>query len=214
MESPVRQDVPAGTRLIETFGYVPGQRVARLDLHLARLERSAQALGFRFLEDKVRSAVAAIAAEETRRCRLTLGADGDVEITTAAMPAGTGKPWVCRLHKERLSSDDVFLQHKTTRRAFYDETRAALPKGVQEWLFLNERGALCEGTITNVILTMDDGVRLTPPVASGCLPGVYRQSLLDAGEIREAVLTEADLRAAKAVHLTNALRGEILAELG
>ena len=34
MESPVRQDVPAGTRLIETFGYVPGQSVARLDLHL------------------------------------------------------------------------------------------------------------------------------------------------------------------------------------
>ncbi|MBO9478966.1 aminotransferase class IV family protein [Shimia sp. R11_0] len=213
MESPLCQSVPAGTRLIETFRYEPGEAVARLTLHLARLEKSAKVLGFVFSEDAVTRAVAALRSETPLRCRLTLGEAGDVEITTAELPVAAQKPWVCRISDVRLSSQDMFLQHKTTRRAIYDGARADLPEGVQEWLFLNEHGELCEGTITNVVLTMPDGRRLTPAVASGCLPGVYRQSLLNAGVVREAVLTEADLVAAERVHLTNALRGEILAVL-
>ncbi|WP_348540474.1 aminotransferase class IV family protein [Shimia sp. R9_3] len=209
MESPLCQDVPAGTRLIETFRFLPGAGVARLHLHLARLKHSAQALGFAFSETDVLRAVEALEATTDLRCRLTLGAAGDVEITTAEMSVAATKPWVCRIHPDRLSSVDQLLQHKTTRRAFYDAARAELPEGVQEWLFLNERGELCEGTITNLVLTTEDGVRLTPPVASGCLPGVYRQSLIEAGALREAVLSEADLHAAEALHLTNALRGEI-----
>ncbi|MBO9472751.1 aminotransferase class IV family protein [Shimia sp. R10_1] len=213
MESPLCQEVPAGTRLIETFRYVPGAPVARLPLHLARLGKSAKALGFAFSESVVMRAIEALNGETPLRCRLTLGAAGDVEITTAELPAAAQKPWVCRISEIRLSSQDLFLQHKTTRRAIYDEARANLPEGVQEWLFLNERGELCEGTITNVVLTMPDGARLTPPVASGCLPGIYRQGLINAGVVREAVLTVADLADAERVHLTNALRGEILAAM-
>jgi len=200
--------VPAGTRLIETFGYRPGQGIARLNLHLERLARSARALGFMFDPAKVAEAIDALSGEVALRCRLTLGADGDVEITTAALPA-LADQWTVRIASERLRSDDGLLRHKTTRREMYDRWRSALPDGVQEWLFLNERGELCEGTITNVVLTMPDGVRLTPALSSGCLPGVYRQSLLDAGVVQEAILTVDDLGSAKDIVLTNALRGEI-----
>lgn len=204
--------VPAGTRLIETFGYRPGQGIARLDLHLARLKRSAQALVFVFDPVRVAEAVEALGGDVPLRCRLTLGAAGDVEITTAALP-GAMAQWTVRIASDRLHSDDAWLRHKTTRREVYDRWRADLPDGVQEWLFLNERDELCEGTITNVMLTMPDGERLTPALSSGCLPGVCRQSLLDAGTVREAVLTVDDLRSAKSIVLSNALRGEIAAVL-
>jgi len=114
-----------------------------------------------------------------------------------------------RIAPERLRSEDALLRHKTTRRAVYDRWRADLPDGVQEWLFLNERDELCEGTICNVVLTMPDGARVTPALTSGCLPGVYRQSLLDTGVVQEAVLSATDLRDAREILLTNALRGEI-----
>ncbi len=204
--------VPAGTRLIETFAWRP-EGIARLELHLERLARSAHTLGFECDPARVSEAIDTLGGEGALRCRLTLGAAGDVEITTAALPEAAAQ-WTVRIAPERLRSEDALLRHKTTRREVYDRWRADLPDGVQEWLFLNERDELCEGTITNVVLTMANGERLTPGLSSGCLPGVYRQSLLDAGVVREAVLTEADLRSAKEIILTNALRGEILAVLG
>lgn len=173
---------------------------------------SAQALGFVFDPVRVAESIDALGGEGALRCRLTLGADGDVDVTTAELPSAGGR-WTVRIASERLRSDDALLRHKTTRREVYDRWRATLPEGVQEWLFFNERAELCEGTITNVVLTMADGERLTPALSSGCLPGVFRQSLLEAGAVREAVLTVDDLRSAKDIVLTNALRGGILAVL-
>jgi para-aminobenzoate synthetase/4-amino-4-deoxychorismate lyase len=51
------------------------------------------------------------------------------------------------------------------------------------------------------------GVLLTPPLASGALPGVLREQLLAAGQAVEAVLLPDDL--AQGFLLGNALRGLI-----
>lgn len=209
MESPLRSAVDDGTRLIETFGWVPGQGVARQALHLARLERSARALGFGFDKAAVVARIAGIGGAAALRCRLTLGAQGDVALETFVMPAAADVPWVFRIAPERVRSGDECLRHKTTRRAVYDKWRATLPEGVMEMVFLNERGEVCEGTITNIVITTPEGDQLTPPLMSGCLPGVFRQDLLNNGLLREAVLTLADLRDAADITLVNALRGAI-----
>ncbi|WP_268630801.1 aminotransferase class IV, partial [Escherichia coli] len=73
-------------------------------------------------------------------------------------------------------------------------------------VYLNERGELCEGSRSNVYLRLD-GDWYTPPVDSGCLPGVQRAELLDTGNVSERVLTLADLHAADEIRLSNALRG-------
>ncbi|MDO6478436.1 aminotransferase class IV family protein [Shimia thalassica] len=213
MESPFRHPVPDGTRLIETFGYVPENTIARLDLHLARLETSARAFGFAFDKGRVLARIEAINSTTPQRCRLTLDKDGMVDLTLAEMPAMSGKPWTVRIHPQALSSADALLGHKSTQRALYDTARAELPSDIQEWLFLNERDEVCEGTITNVAIVTPDGETLTPALACGCLPGVYRQSRINAGLWQEALLTLSDLKAAKTLVLGNALRGEIPAAL-
>lgn len=103
------------------------------------------------------------------------------------------------------------LRHKTTERTLYERTRAALPDGIDEALFLNTRGEVAEGTITNIFADLGDGL-LTPPLASGCLPGILRAELLASGRAREATLKVEDLSDAR-LYMGNALRGLIPARL-
>ena len=212
MESAICTSVPDGTQLIETFALTSGG-VVRLDLHLARMARSARALGFSFDEGKARTLVSAQNAPTPLRARLTLAQNGALDLTTAMMPATATAPWRIAIHPTRLQSDDPFLRHKSTQRALYDDARAALPDGLDEWIFLNERDEVCEGTITNIAVLIGDIWR-TPPLSSGCLPGTYRQHLLNQGKLHEAVLTTADLNAAKAIKMMNALRGAVPAACG
>lgn len=215
MESPFRDPVPAGTCLIETFRFnARTQTVERRDLHRARLERAAAAFGFPLDNEDIRAKLHAFDCDAELRCRLTLAQDGTVEIKAAPMPPMFGQEWVLSLSDARLRSDDPWLRYKTTQRALYDATRANLPGGVDEVIFLNERDEVCEGTITNIFVTLDSGDMVTPPVTSGLLPGVLRQSMLDAGEVREQVVDLPMLRAAKAIHVGNSLRGLIPARLG
>ncbi|WIY23486.1 aminotransferase class IV family protein [Parasedimentitalea psychrophila] len=193
-------------RLIETFGYCPDQGIARAALHVQRLQASAAALGFDFDRRAVVQQMQGLTSDVRLRCRLTLGRAGDLQLTTAPMPAKLERMRFV-IAATRLHSDDALLRHKTTRREIFDRARAALPRGIDEAAFLNERDEVCEGTITNIVITTHDGDQLTPPLTSGCLPGVYRQSQLNMGGLREAVLTLADLKQAHSIYLVNALRG-------
>jgi branched-chain amino acid aminotransferase len=96
----------------------------------------------------------------------------------------------------------------------YQANRLALRRaaGSFEALLLNEHGRLVEGSRSNVILALPDGL-FTPPVEDGCLPGTVRRRLLERGEIAERSLTPADLKAASKVLLTNSLIGVLEAGL-
>ena len=179
MESALRGPHAAGLRLIETFRWEPGAGFVRLEAHLARMEAGAAALGFHFDREAIDRALAGVAGPAPLRLRLTLGADGAAEATVG--PLGPASPvWTVALAGERLRSDDPWLRVKTTRRQVYDAARAGLAAGVDEALFLNERGEVCEGTITSVFADLGDGL-LTPPLACGLLPGVLRAELLARG---------------------------------
>ena len=89
--------------------------------------------------------------------------------------------------------------------------RAQAALGVDEVVFLNERGELTEGSITNLFVERD-GVLLTPALDCGLLPGTLRAELLAEGRAREAVLTLADLDTAQAIWLGNSVRGLLAAD--
>lgn len=196
MESSLRDGAQPGLRLIETLGW-NGTAFPHLPLHLARLHRSAARLGW-----PCRGAATALFAAVTSpaRVRLTLEADGRIEVTTAALPPG--KPvWRIGLATERLTSTDHWLTLKSTRRPAYDAARAALPPDLDEVIFLNERGEVCDGTITTLFFDRGHGLR-TPPLTSGLLPGVLRAAL----NAPEETLHAADLPHVR-LWVGNALRG-------
>lgn len=82
--------------------------------------------------------------------------------------------------------------------------REARAVGADDALIRNTAGDLCCATTANVVLRLK-GAWLTPPVSSGCLPGVMRGRALALGLIQEAPLGPDDLAAAEAGLLLNSL---------
>lgn len=208
MESPLHTPDEPGFALIETFGFHPGEGFRRLDRHLARMAKSARTFGIRFDRTAAEAALASVSGE-AQRCRLTLTPQGQFDLTSAPLgPSPT--QWALQIRHSALDPDGPFLRHKTTRRALYDQVRADLPEGADEVIFLNTRGELSEGTITTLFAEVE-GRWLTPPLSSGVLPGILREELLEAGTIRESVLTP-DMGVTRWA-VGNSLRGWIPATL-
>lgn len=199
MESALRTGADAGVRLIETLLW-DGARFPRLGLHLARLKRGAGLLGYRMDQNDVLAALTAAAGAGALRVRLTLGADGTPEVTTAPLPPASAQ-WRVGLATERLLSDDPWLRVKSTRRPAYDAARAALRAGLDEVILQNERGEVCDGSITSVFFDRGQGMR-TPPLSCGVLPGVLRAEL----SVPEEVLMVTDMPLVR-LWVGNALRG-------
>jgi 4-amino-4-deoxychorismate lyase len=184
-----------GLRLIETMLW-DGRAAPRWALHLDRLQRSAALLGWDCPD------VAPEGPAHPARLRLTLDRQGWLEWTVAALPPA--KPeWQVDLAVERLQSDNPWLGVKSTRRDVYDRARATLPEGLDEVIFLNERGEVCDGSITTVFFDRGQGLR-TPPLTCGLLPGVLRAEL----GCPEEVLLSKDLPKVR-LWVGNALRGLI-----
>lgn len=203
MQSGLRGRAPGDLKLIETV-FWDGDSAPLRAFHQARLARGGAALGV-----AVPDLARVIHGFSGRlRVRVTVDLGGRVEVTTAPfVPERRG--WRAVL-VGGLDSADPWRGFKTTERGVYDRARAALPEGVDEAILLNERGEVADGTITNVFVAEGKGW-LTPPLASGCLPGVLRAELIARGLAREAVLRPGDLRGGFC--LGNALRGRIATQL-
>jgi 4-amino-4-deoxychorismate lyase len=221
-ESPLRDGNGADFELIETLRWEPAAGFLRLERHLARLYASAEKLGFSYNPEKVGAAFGNAVADAAQsshgmlRLRLTLASNGDTVAT--AQPFAPQPPdtmWALRIARTRLDSRDPLLRHKTSRRSLYEAARAEFThKQADEVIMLNELGEVCEGTITTIFVgSSENDVLLTPPLRCGLLAGVLRAEMIEQGKAREAILTEADLRAAENIFVGNSLRGLIRCEL-
>jgi len=86
----------------------------------------------------------------------------------------------------------------------------AQTRGFDETVLLNERGEVAECTSANIFAAEGDRV-WTPPLTSGCLPGVTRELLLHeihvpGYTIEERALTPADLERAAEVFISSTTR--------
>ena len=183
-----------------------------MERHLARAERTCEALGFAFDVSAVMGALEGLEPGDLR-VRMAVGRDGEVEVTSAPFtPLPKDTVWQLAVSDHRLEADAEHLRVKTTARALYDQARAGLSAGVDEVIFDNQRGEVCEGTITNIFADFGEGL-VTPPLSSGLLPGVLREEILENGLCREAVIPLAKLNEAEALFVGNSLRGLIRAQL-
>ncbi|MFC3325315.1 aminotransferase class IV family protein [Mesorhizobium cantuariense] len=217
LESALRDGNAADFQLIETMRWEPGSGFLRFDRHLARLYGSAAELGFRYDAQRIGDVLgnAVSGSNIALRTRLALSRDG--EATASAQPyepLAADKIWMLRLARTRLDSSNTLLRHKTSRRQVYTHARAEyLITQADEVILANQRGEICEGTITNVFADLGDGMLATPRLDCGLLPGVLRAELLDEGRAREAIYSLDDLKSARALFVGNSLRGLIPAKL-
>lgn len=200
--------------LLETFFFHDGFWL--LVEHLERFRCSVEYFDFPWKPAALRQQLKQTAWDLGRsrhKVRWTYSRRGELRVTSEPLSeeaAGTPEeapeaPLFLAVAEKPVSSDDVFLFHKTTHRRVYDEARAAHPQA-DEVLLVNERGELTEGTRFNLVLDLD-GELVTPPVSSGLLAGAFRAWLLGQGKLQEKILSREDLARADAVWLINSVRG-------
>jgi branched-chain amino acid aminotransferase len=174
---------------------VSGGAPFALSRHLARLGRSAAALGLHAPDlEAIRAGVLAVidaaGRPERARVRITVtagqaplgsqrgGAPLNVVVALGALADRAPEcdvllvPW---LRNERGAITGI----KTT--SYAENVRAldyAVQRGASEAIFANTRGNLCEGTGSNVFL-VTGGELVTPPLSAGCLAGVTRGLVLE-----------------------------------
>jgi len=217
--SPLHEGFLYGHGLFETIKVHAGRPVF-LAAHHARLTASGLALDlpYKLPADKLRERLLkVIAANDVAHgsAKVTLFNQGDTLGELITTREHVYSPETCargfrlqtRPAGRRVSG---LTSHKTLN---YLENirarRAALAAGFDEALFIDTTGEVIEGAGTNLFIVRD-GVALTPPLASGPLPGIARAqvlALLGPDRARETVITTADLLAASEVFVTNALMG-------
>ncbi|GHC42378.1 aminotransferase class IV [Streptomyces cinnamoneus] len=209
-----------GDGVFETLKTTAGRPFA-LTRHLARLADGARSLGLPEPDlDEVRHACAAVLDANPLplgRLRITytggvspLGSDRGTAAPTLVVavveatrhPDSTAAVTVPWTRNERGALAGL----KSTS---YAENVVALARareqGATEALFANTAGALCEGTGSNVFVVLD-GELHTPPLASGCLPGITRALVVEWTGAKETELPFDVLDRADEVFLTSSLR--------
>ncbi|EAT10027.1 aminotransferase class IV [Sphingobium sp. 10 DY56-G10] len=196
--------------LLETMAFDPHEGIRLLDLHLARMKASADALGFAFDRHDVRNELqaATFRLRERSRVRLLVSRGGALAIEVRDHRTWPHAIVPVAVVPRQASANDPRLRHKTTDRAVY---RDALRRGgTYEVLLTDEKGYLTEGCFSTLFVERGDKL-VTPPLTRGLLPGVLRQSLIDMGEAAEADLKVHDLE--RGFFIGNAARGMVAATL-
>ena len=111
------------------------------------------------------------------------------------------------LSEKRISSNNTFQYFKTTNRNIYnDEYQKWQNEDFFDVIFLNEKGELSEGAISNIFVKIK-GNWFTPKINCGILNGIERSRLLkEKSNIKETAIALDDLANAENIILTNSLR--------
>ena len=114
--------------------------------------------------------------------------------------------------KIRRNETSPLTYHKTLNYAEnLMERRKAAQQGFDEAVFLNGKGEITEGTVSNVFF-VKDGKIYTPPVSCGMLPGIMREYVCRSFQAEETVIWPEDIELYDEMFLTNSLMGVMPAE--
>jgi branched-chain amino acid aminotransferase len=210
-----------GDGVFETTKVVNGAPFA-LTRHLARLQVSARGLGLPDPDlDLVRHAVADVLLENDTsaplRLRITftggvspLGSDRGDAPPTLIVAVAPLKPWAATsvLATVPWPRNECAATAGLKTTSYADNVIAlayAKARGAAEAVLENTAGHLCEGTGSNIFIVLG-GQIVTPPLTSGCLPGVTRALVLEWVGAEERDLPMTVLRDAEEIFLTSATR--------
>ncbi|MDQ5910050.1 MAG: para-aminobenzoate synthetase / 4-amino-4-deoxychorismate lyase [Pseudomonadota bacterium] len=204
----VLNPAPRDFELLETLRWSPSEGYGLLERHLQRLARSADYFDFPVDLNAVRQELTHMATSlplKPHRVRLRVCRRGNLQSEAIPLGAMAQRFGDIVLASEPVDIREVFLYHKTTRRGVYEAAVRQCP-GSDDVLLFNAAGQITESTIANVAVEID-GVRYTPPVRCGLLPGTLRAALLDSGQLQERIISIREALNSPNVYLLNSVRG-------
>ncbi len=207
LKTAVLSKIRPAFHLLESLLWQAEEGYFLLAEHMARLRRSAEYFGIVMQETAVRQQLHTFeqSLKEACKIRVLLAQNGHLHIEAVPLTVGRlPQPLRIAIAQEAISSDTIWLYHKTTVRDVYEQARAARP-AYDDIILWNEQGEITETSKANIVLSLD-GKFLTPPVSSGLLAGTFREVLLQNGRIQEQKLTLPDLTRADDIFLINSVR--------
>ena len=214
-----------GLGAFETIAVENGRPVF-LQRHLNRLERAASFLGLGSLQERKITEKSVQDYLQERSSQADPGGSLQAQLSHGALKIMLSEKNVVFQIRENHYTREMYEQgfvmdfstvrrnetsplvyHKTMNYAdCILEKRAAAARGMQECIFLNTRGEITEGAVSNIFF-VKQGQLFTPKVSCGLLPGIVREYLLDQKDVEETVIRPEDLPEFEECFVTNSLMG-------
>ncbi len=193
-------------QLIETM-LLKNNKIYLLKNHIKRLIKSAKYFSFKYNKEKIiEDLKRTMKLNGKLKIRLLLDKHGNTKIETTEFTYQP-KSGLIKIAKDRVNSKNVFLYHKTTNRDLFNAYAKKLKEEkIIDFIFLNEKGNVTEGTIHNIIILKDKRL-VTPKRTSGVLRGTMLEYLAKKYNIKEEKVTIEDLKKSKALFLCNSVGG-------
>lgn len=204
---PYSNSLLRGDGLFETILTID-QKVVAWDRHYARLEKSAKQILITLpARIDIEVGIEKILANATGESRLRLNvlADGDWFITLEPVSEGKESISLMKINEPKISKGAL----SGAKSISYGESLLAIRKasaaGFDDGIFLNENADVVETALSNLLILTEAGW-LTPPLSTGCLPGISRELLIKWFEVSEREFKFEELLDAKAVYATSSIR--------
>jgi len=193
-----------------------GGKVFRFDEHLDRLFESAKSAGLKKFPKRQEITLAIEKGLKQSKLkeayiRAAVNRQGELELIVKSL----------RKYPKECYSKGVEIKTAASKRAAPNTVSPQIKssdflwgvsgkletRGAFETVFLNNKGHVCEGSISNIFTVKDNEV-FTPPCYSGCLRGVTRGIVMELAEglrlnVIQEVLTRHELYTADEVFLAN-----------
>jgi para-aminobenzoate synthetase / 4-amino-4-deoxychorismate lyase len=193
--------------LIETM-LLENNKILFLDEHLNRLKNSANFFEFKLDIEKIKLELLNIKTKYIKTMiRFILKKDGNYSFEKLEIYNDEKNEKKVKLSNIILDKQNIFLNHKTTYRPWYEKTSQKI-KNNEIWdeIFINQDNEICEGSRTNIFVEIKNKI-YTPPLSVGILNGILRQKLIKENKVEEKILYIKDLKSAENIFMGNSVRG-------
>jgi branched-chain amino acid aminotransferase len=195
-----------GNGVFETIKTVENKPWA-LSRHMRRAVASAQQLGLRIpAEDLVRNSVENLLETQQHAhglLRLSFGKNGNWSaVHLAYEPVNRGAK-LLTYDKAIVVQGQPIKSYPYTHRLEILEAIKLL--GADEAIVCNDKGKICEGSVTNLLLRIDDKW-VTPPISDGVLPGVMRALVIEYCGVSVRSIDRSEISRVQSAFLLSSLR--------
>ena len=213
MEITLDEGYSFGLGAFETIAVKDG-RLLFLDRHLRRLDRALRFLQIGTLDE--RGITEKQVTDYVKQQKLT---DSACKLTVSKENVVFQKrqnPYTDSIRKTGFMMDfSSVRRNETSPLTAYKtlnygdcilENRRAHGEGMNERIFLNTKGQISEGTVSNIFFVRN-GKLYTPDLSCGLLPGILREYLCETENVEETVIYPAELGRYEECFVTNSLMG-------